>query len=150
MSPFYTSRFWGLSIDHLSPFLMVIANIIVIFLVITKKIDAIVASAIALFFSLVLYRVGHQQFYLVFYLLVPYALRLLNSSNPALSYKLASAATPLLLFFNWSQFQYIISKGFHPNLDYIKILQASQGLFFIAALVITYYIIFSNMPKRAN
>ena len=57
------------------------------------------------------YNVGHQQFFLFFFLISPYAIRHLLSDSNFLTPKLAAAFFVWIGFLNWYQLEYQLTCG---------------------------------------
>jgi hypothetical protein len=107
----FTRSVMGVNLDRLSIPLMLVAFVAMTYFLFKKNIGPMPGSILTFSAVLSFYKVGHQQFFLFFFLVAPFAIRYLLSCSNILTPKVAAAFFVWIGFLNWYQFEYLVSCG---------------------------------------
>jgi hypothetical protein len=107
----FSSKVLGIQLDGFSLPLMVAAFVIVSWFLFSRKANVVISSIVTFAAVLSVYKVGHQQFYLFFFLVSPFAIRYLLSGSTILTPKLMAAFLLWIGFLNWYQLQFQLTCG---------------------------------------
>jgi hypothetical protein len=107
----FTSMVLGLQLDRFSLPLMVITFVAVSWFLLSTQSSAVVASIVVFAAVLSQYRVGHQQFFLFFFLVSPFAIRYLLSCSAIFTPRVASSFLLWIGFLSWYQLVFQLSCG---------------------------------------
>ncbi|MEA5444074.1 hypothetical protein [Cyanobium gracile] len=107
----FTRNVLGLNLDRFStPFMLVVFLVMSIFLF-KKNIGPMLGSILTFAAVLSFYKVGHQQFFLFFFLVSPFAIRYLLSCSNILTPKVAAIFFVWTGYLNWYQLEYQLTCG---------------------------------------
>ncbi|MCP9885618.1 hypothetical protein KBY97_10855 [Synechococcus sp. ATX 2A4] len=107
----FTSKVLGAQLDSFSLPLMVVAFAAVSWFLHSRNVNAVIGSIVTFAAVLSFYKVGHQQFFLFFFLVSPFAIRYLLSCSTIFTPKLASAFLLWIGFLNWYQLVFQLTCG---------------------------------------
>jgi hypothetical protein len=107
----FTRTVLELNLDRLSTPVMLVVFLAMSLFLFKKNLDPMLNSILIFASVLSFYKVGHQQFFLFFFLISPYAIRHLLSDSNFLTPKLAAAFFVWIGFLNWYQLEYQLTCG---------------------------------------
>jgi hypothetical protein len=107
----FTRTVLELNLDRLSTPVMLVVFLAMSLFLFKKNLDPMLNSILIFASVLSFYKVGHQQFFLFFFLISPYAIRRLLSDSNFLTPKLAAAFFVWIGFLNWYQLEYQLTCG---------------------------------------
>lgn len=107
----FTSKVLGMQLDSFSLPLMVIVFAAISWFLFSKNANAVIGSIVTFAAVLSVYKVGHQQFYLFFFLVSPFAIRYLQSSSTFFTPKLMAVFLLWIGFLNWYQLVFQLTCG---------------------------------------
>ena len=90
---------------------MIVVFLAVSWFLFKKNIDPILGSILTFAAVLSFYKVGHQQFFLFFFLVSPFAIRHLLSCSTILTPRVAATFFVWIGFLNWYQLEYQLTCG---------------------------------------
>jgi hypothetical protein len=107
----FTRNVMGLNLDGFSIRLMVVAFAVMSYFQFKKNIGSVLGSILTFAAVLTFYKVGHQQFFLFFFLVAPFAIRYLLSCSNILTPRVAATFFVWIGFLNWYQLEYSLTCG---------------------------------------
>jgi len=107
----FTRTVLSLNLDRFSTPFMIVVFLVVSWFLFKKNIDPILGSILTFAAVLSFYKVGHQQFFLFFFLVSPFAIRYLLSCSNILNPRVAATFFVWIGFLNWYQLEYQLTCG---------------------------------------
>jgi len=107
----FTKNVMGINLDRFSIRLMLYAFLAMTYVQFKNNIGPVVGSILTLAAVLSFYKVGHQQFFLFFFLVAPFAIRYLLSCSRILTPRVAAVFFLWIGFLNWYQLEYSLTCG---------------------------------------
>lgn len=107
----FSRNVMGINLDRFSIRLMLYAFVAMSYLQFKKNLGPVVGSILTFAAVLSFYKVGHQQFFLFFFLVAPFAIRYLLSCSNILTPRVAAAFFLWIGFLNWYQLEYSLTCG---------------------------------------
>ena len=105
-----------MNLDHLSVFLMIIVFLFVFFIIQKYKLD-LIPSVIIIFASVLsVYKVGHQQFFVFFFIITPLLIRYVSFNGLQFNAKLIHSYFLWLGYLNFYQIMYHLTCGLFDDL----------------------------------
>ena len=101
----------GLDLDWLSIWLMGVTFVVVVAFLLIRSVDPLLGAILSFAAVLSVYKVGHQQFFLFFFLIAPFAIRYFLSASDLMTSRLTGALFAWLGFLNWYQLEYALTCG---------------------------------------
>lgn|GEM_PF-2106391 len=137
----------GFNIDYLSVYAMIVVFLVCIAFCILKDINPVSGAILTFAMVLSFYKVGHQQFFLFFFLVAPFALRYwISSLSKIFSRPIAGAFLAWLAYLNWYQLEYSITCGMWK---WPAIVFRYWGAFFYAILsLVLLVIVFRSLSSK--
>ena len=112
----FSRKIVGLNIDQYSVYLMGLVVLLALFFIYKKKIDLLPALLLTLALAFSFYKVGHQQFFLIFFAISPITIRYIYDRNLISNRRLLLSYLLWICFLNSYQTFYLLScemsKGF--------------------------------------
>jgi hypothetical protein len=107
----FTRNAMDINLDRYSIQFMVYAFVAMSYFQFKKDIGPLLGSILTFAAVLSFYKVGHQQFFLVFFLVAPFAIRYLLSCSNVLTPRVAAVFFVWIGFLNWYQLEYSLTCG---------------------------------------
>jgi hypothetical protein len=112
LSIFHLMRVNGINIDHVSIYAMMIGLVTWFIFYLWKEMDPLQGLVLGYAIVLSLYKVGHPQFFLFFFLVAPFTIRYwMSSFSRRISGRITGAFLVWLSFLNWYQLEYSMTGG---------------------------------------
>lgn len=99
----------GFDLDRFSIVLMLAAFVAVCWLLFKKNVGPVLGSIVIFAATLSFYKLGHQQFFLFFFLVAPFATRFLVSATNVFTPEVTFAFLAWIGFLNWYQLTYSLT-----------------------------------------
>lgn len=107
----FTRSILDLNLDRFSTPLMVLAFVAISCFVLLNDSGPLLGAILSFACVLSVYKVGHQQFFLFFFLIAPFALRYYLSGSNLITPTLTGVLLAWLGFLNWYQLEYALTCG---------------------------------------
>jgi len=112
----FTSNVMGLNLDRFSIPLMLVVFATTTYFLFKLNVGPLLTSILTFAAVLSFYKVGHQQFFLFFFLVGPFAIRYFLSCSNILTSKVSALFFLWIGFLNWYQLEYSLTCGMWQGL----------------------------------
>jgi hypothetical protein len=135
----------GVDLDSWSVTLVLLVFLVVSLLLIRLNAGILLGSIVTFAAVLTFYKVGHQQFFLFFFLITPFAIRYLRSTIDVFSPKVALFSFAWLGYLSWYELMYFVTYGIDrwPA----KVLRHWSGLFYFIITMALAFVLFKQLAS---